>query len=1153
LTDFKIREDGAVTAAAQGGAVTTTAVLPVRGKQYSIRKSDDSEQGIMGIGGPNQPLAPFLNKAERNDKNDTGGSLDADRDDEKHGVAHAQSRAVLSDNADRAAGGADRRAGGADVVRFMPVDIKLEAGGSRAAKRWGGFLVGLAGAIGGGIAGFLAGSAVPVIGNVTGLLAGAVMGGYGAVGGGLFGTGLGAVRNWLRGGQGQQAHLDQARASLTAQGVTLTTQERDNLEALTPDEWRMCLHMPAGMKEAFRSKRDRMTGAADRQTYREAVVLKVARDGKDAAIRFRKDLLGKPAPDQRREMARGAIQDLGGHPKISQAHYAGDSNRAASLRAAQRQEEIDRAASLRQQQEINRVAWNALGDQLANRFGASLQAEFLREYRDAIRNGDPLLSDTQQRWIGIGQHQAAVNDLLARIGKHSGLAPDAVDAVATWASTQRTLFVAEQSMPSLTLRRTGRLGQHEVRDLLEAACATQKALKQEKPNVADPPDLDTLVADEKLGIEVERALLSTDGRLEVEDRWPADLFSGSGGPAGQVYGLCATLDDMDAAHTKALYRTGDPDVDQDRAARLDQAKGLATLGLALKAAEVPEAEAAEMLRMELAERMAGRGHKQLDQWSPELPELDKVKWRAGERLKLRTQRCAALKAALGQAERARATNLRADQGFLSAMIDQLALHGGEARLAELWGEDGTAVKAMIEASVTPRSLLHLLGRGAQDVEEAISCDRLGVEPEDLAGLDPQVQQEWQDQGFNRVEALAYRDQIHAKGFPGSKLGPDDEELKPFRGSHLTPAQIQRYVGLAVTYNKYTAPRYCLDRNRVSELQEAGEGKLNTVHKATYRTPFGPQERYLKKVKDGEGKVLRSNIAMSLLDRELDRELDQVRGQEPGTTHVIVDSEAGFVGDDLVISMEAAGGASAGKQMHSNVWAVVDPNGPLRGLYDRDSITSQDQRGRKVREQARERYGLAALRVNQDGNLEFMTSVMQRLRTDGDFQKQSVWLQLVDYLGDMKDRHNNNYHVKVDRQARNLRFEGLLAIDNDDGFGGQNLRVQSVGIAPVIDTEQRAAFLRLYQNLDNTASGSEVDEKGADGDQAPQGAESIVDKVRMVIEDVNQVASFEARLRMLHRHVNESLHVSRLDQWGSEDVTRRLMQGSSLVQRDTQPV
>jgi hypothetical protein len=1038
--------------------------------------------------------------------------------------------------------------------------IELKAGGTRAAKRWGAFWGALAGAIGGGVAGFIAGSAVPVLGNVGGLVAGAVAGGYVGAGGGL-GIALGAAYNAIRGGQGQQYHLNQARHSLWKQRVTFTQQEKDNLEAVTPRQWRTMLHM----------SKKKMPEAADRQAYREALVLTVAKHGRNEGKAFRQRILRFHERDRAR-VVRDKLEQLGGDRSISAAHYDRDWGRVDQL--------------LRQRDEA-RAGWRAFGDSLNLRFGQQLGEEFLGTY-NWERGNEPLYSSTKDNWIGIGKHQAAVdNDLIVRMRQYRfgpnqehRFAPEAVQAAKDLAVRQRRRFEKDEARPSATLINTGRLGYDEAEDLWEAARAAQETMHKADPNIPEPPRLRELMDEEDFRIGVEEDLLGTDDQLETKNRWPVDLFAGAKASADQLYRMCKVLDEMNADDAKQLYRDFDGATDQDRARRVDQAKGLAKLGKTLiedaGGANAPKDaldRVAEMLRQELELRMGGARPARLDHWSgphadhdnPGLPNQqlkDDAQKALGERN--------GIYAWMSNDRQFAGPDRTLDQQFLNETYDRLRLyssrHGNRVRLDHFLANNAEGFKAMIAASATPREVIAALAGGAKSHQEAISCDRLGVDPADLARLDwsnAQRQQEnlsaqqrteldeqramviqWEAHGFNRAEALAYDGQIYTAD-RRRQLGPEElfevlqagkrPEDVAFAGRHLTPHEVQQYIDLGVPCTDRTAPGYFIERNRVSDSERIGEGKMSKVYKATYRTPFGEQVRFMKEAEARQvhrswRPAIGSNLAMRFIAEELDRADKQAAAQiaaqagagAPGAARtgadVIVNNEVGFLDGTMCVSMEDAGGASAADQRHSPQWWKVDPNGRWASFYNLDQATRQQARADAHKEDDIDWQRLGENDIRVKGN------VMRMLRRNAEFQRQSVWLQIVGYLGGMKDRHAGNYMLRVTGQAPDLQCERLVGIDNDDALGGQpSIRSQGIGLPPVIDREQYAALRQLYNDR-----------------------ERIRRELTTLVGD-KDARDFENRLFALVRHPPERIDRA---QWGPDQTAKLEGAPNSLLARDT---
>lgn len=1180
-----IPESAEVTDEKQLDTVQTGAVLNHGNNRYSIRHDQRNEdasgrdfdvnEAMYGSGKFNllAGLDDYDSQADSTTESQSGSTDDSKDDSKYDSGSDSQIGGNLGDifplqktlrkddepdgDVQSVAGDADdAKAPADDGRRYSPWNadandenrIELKAGGTRAAKRWGAFWGALAGAIGGGVAGFIAGSAVPILGNVSGLVAGAVAGGYVGAGGGL-GIALGAAYNAIRGGQGQQYHLNQARHSLWKQRVTFTQQEKDNLEAVTPRQWRTMLHM----------SKKKMPEAADRQAYREALVLTVAKHGKDDGELFRQRMLRFHERDRARAV-RDKLEQLGGDRAISAAHYGRDAGRVNQLL---------------QQRDEARAGWRAFGDSLNLRFGQQLGEEFLGTY-NWQRGNEPLYSSTKDLWIAIGKHQAAADDLLHRLGNQFDAA--AVEAARRAATVQRKRFVDEQADPSNTLINTGRLGYDEARELLNAARDDQAKRKRADANVPDPPDVSALMDEEDFRIGVEEDLLGTDDQLETKNPWPVDLFAGPKASGGQLYRMCKVLDEMNADDAKQLYRDFDGRTDQHREARVDQAKGLAKLGKTLiedaGGANAPKDaldRVAEMLRQELELRMGGARPARLDQWSgphadqnnlalPNQQLKDDAQKALGERNGIYTW--------MRNDPQFAGPARTLDQQFLNETYDRLrlysSLHGNRVRLDHVLANNAKGFKAMIAASATPREVIAALAGGAKDHQEAISCDRLGVDPADLARLDwsnAQRQQanlsaqerteldeqralviQWEAHGFNRAEALAYDGQIYTAD-RRRPLGPEElfqflqagkrPEDVAFAGRHLTPSEIQQYIDLGVPCTDRTAPGYFIQRNRVSDAERIGDGKMSNVYKATYRTPFGEQVRFMKEAEARQvhrswRPAIGSNLAMRFIAEELDRADKQAAAQagagapaaaRPGAG-VIVDNEVGFLDGTMCVSMEDAGGASAAGHRHSPQWWKVDPNGDWADVYSGDQATRRQKRADAHNEQDIDdwqRLGQNDIRVK--GN------AMRMLRRNAEFQRQSVWLQIVGYLGGMKDRHAGNYMLRVTGQAPDLQCERLVGIDNDDALGGQpSIRSQGIGLPPVIDREQYAALRQLYENRGR-----------------------IRRELTTLVGD-KDTRDFDNRLFALVRHPPERIDRA---QWGSNDVTDKLARApNSLLARDT---
>jgi hypothetical protein len=408
---------------------------------------------------------------------------------------------------------------GADNGGTSPDDdkIDLRADGSRWAKRQGAFLGGLTGALYGALAGLLVGSAVPGIGHVVGLVAGAVMGGYGAAGGAALGTLGGGLWNRLRGGQGQQEHVWTALKSLDEQGVRLSPAELQRLlppkalqkqfpqaaqslpamgnqaeQPLKEWEWRKHLHAARG---DFPATPGGLTKQGARQAYREAFLLTVAKQGRQAALNFRRELLAPReevgdqavAPEERGDKALDQIELLGGNKALRKAHYSVD--------------RVNALARVRQEQDDNRAAWQAYGTALEGQFMAprGLKDEFLARNAFKKDHGYPIPDKTKQRWWGVAKYEAAVADLSERVRESRdkrGLDPiselhkqGAVDA-------QREAFKdKDRTMPSEMLIHGGRLNEAETRRVLEPWWQAQQEASISHPHrVNKPPAFERVMA-----------------------------------------------------------------------------------------------------------------------------------------------------------------------------------------------------------------------------------------------------------------------------------------------------------------------------------------------------------------------------------------------------------------------------------------------------------------------------------------------------------------------------------------------------------------------------------------------------------------------------------------------------------------------------------
>ena len=211
----------------------------------------------------------------------------------------------------------------------------------------------------------------------------------------------------VKGGQGQQEHLEQAKASLAAQGVVLTPQDVARLNDVSPKEWRKLLHIPRkAVKDAYSGHGAGMSKKEQRQAIREAIILTVARRGKSDGEELRTHMLSDNVDKRlRSHQALKLVQAQGGN---------------IELRRAFKTHGQEGAERMMQRHENNRENWDNFSDELNARFGQhqpELMAKFEEVTKEKYDLGKPLTQADKDRWIGAAKHGYAAGALLNRIQK----------------------------------------------------------------------------------------------------------------------------------------------------------------------------------------------------------------------------------------------------------------------------------------------------------------------------------------------------------------------------------------------------------------------------------------------------------------------------------------------------------------------------------------------------------------------------------------------------------------------------------------------------------------------------------------------------------------------------------------------------------------
>ncbi|MEO0761195.1 MAG: hypothetical protein AAFZ09_05215, partial [Pseudomonadota bacterium] len=474
-----------------------------------------------------------------------------------------------------------------DTGRVTADQLEIHAPGSRALRR---IYTGVTGTIGAAV-GFVVGSVVGSFafagpGTVVGAIVGAGEGAAFGMGGGLVGARL---HRFFTGGQGQQAHIDQAKEMLATQGVTFSAKEVANLEQISAKEWRALLHVPrnavstpaGGMAQGMSKKEQR-------QAIREALILTAAKKGKAAAEILRQNLfsshLGKGV---RAHHALQIVNANGGNVALREAFRTGGDEQLARVRYNQAQ---------------NREAWSTFRDEIHSRFGdVALAKDMFDHFAERIRLGAPLTDKDRRQVVGALKHQRAMGEILQRAADAWGQTAVIRPMMALHKDLKQ--MAEGKKAPAAFTAETGCLKEEYTRALLQGAW--NDAVAAQGPNAPEPePTLDAMLAKEARISTLQRLLGSTGGRPAVDssDPHPVDVFAGDTGLS--LAETCETLLDMDVDSTLAGLATGDAASDDAHGARLQTARSVAALGKMLLEGGVDEADARELVLMDLGLRMA---------------------------------------------------------------------------------------------------------------------------------------------------------------------------------------------------------------------------------------------------------------------------------------------------------------------------------------------------------------------------------------------------------------------------------------------------------------------------------------------------------------------------------------------------------------------
>ncbi|MEM9839808.1 MAG: hypothetical protein AAF830_11740 [Pseudomonadota bacterium] len=1035
--------------------------------------------------------------------------------------------------------------------------MQIHAPGSRALRRiYAGVYGFLGGAASAGAVGAVAGTVVPIAGNIAGGIAGIIGGGIagaivGATGGGTLGARL--HRN-MRGGQGQQAHIEQAKQSLAAQGVTFSQEEVNNLDQLSAKDWRKLLHVPRNaVKSSALNAARGMSKKEQRQAIREALILAVAKGGKAEGNKLRTELLvDTPNKQERAHKAIATIHNLAGNYELRRAYRTGG-DAAVHMKLAEHDQ--------------NREQWDRLATKLRSRFGddqGEMLTALLNQHGQSYRVGIRPTTSTERQLVGALKHREAVVKLVRTVTHHWGA--QAGQAALKVAQKQQDKLANGTMSASKSLADLGRLSDRETRAIVDAAW---KAALQDVDEMPEPPR-EALLDKETTISQIERALLTENGKFTPNSRSevPLDVFTNDD-LGGSFYDKCQILSELDPDAMARGLATGDRLIDNAQKARIDLAQSLADYALRLRAQNLPEDYAAEIVRTEMALRVASNVGAQGDDDAMLINRQDNIddpRQLAQYNIDVKT----GLHVLLGQDPLLNGISKTKTDGIANRLLANATASTGTAQTLanltdpaaqSLMANDAEGLKDVIRTGLDVTKVLDTIRalQGPPDYKEAISCLRLGIDPNQIVGQNLSHLAAWTENGFNRAEALAYADGLTRPSPAGLgapvAASPHDPTIQAFAGSYLKPSEAQQYIDFGIGYNELTAPTFYMDEH-LTDIGKTERGGLNTVHRLTYDTPQGAEQRFFKsatpdlvRTRTDPGKVVGANLGMNIIDKALGFD-------------VIVDTKVSFHNGELGISMANAGpydarelnnhrlrgtGGGLSDEFLGNSYLTVPRDDPAySGLYQRidrnnGALSEQDWHD------LRQLYGLDDIRVNRDGQIEIAQNFIRAASSDPVMQEDAVSLQLVDFLGNHKDRNITNWVIDIEVAGGDRRIPDDIAaeirvkansvkgIDNDDAFNAMPLVNRSVRLPRVISLAQKQKIDDLFENVDGQR-------------------DRLVADLRRVVKsspDRDEVAGFLDRLKELHAYVNSNrVTVIGNDEWGSPLATALLSDPSrSLIGRD----
>jgi hypothetical protein len=772
----------------------------------------------------------------------------------------------------------------------------------------------------------------------------------------------------------------------------------------------------------------------------------------------------------------------------------------------------------------NQLAIRDFARTLGQRFGGNTYRTILDDpaIQDKLDNGQALTRADKERWQSRFSAEKGLAGLAGRI--RAGLG-DAAAQAATDRLRERIdgLSGGPGNVPGV-IHEKGRLPLSWADDALDAALDARLAEieNDEALNAAQRADAAALARGRTEALKSRQVRLAglelaiAGSRADVAmSPHPSALFApGAHTGGGDVYRLCddlASIDRLAAGDRLRQWRGDDAHVRQ----RLREAQKIAGLGLQLRQANIPAAEAAYLLHMEATLRAQGHGPAEADQWSPMLANRQDARALAQLALGLETN---------GQPNLDRSTI-----GKLMELELAERAAGRGANDFQTWSpataallQDRQGLALLADHAMPLAAFGALRSGGARTAREALECHRLGVPPEalhqDKTDSTRALFQTWADAGFSEAETQAYL--MHFD---------NPAEIREFRGSLLKPDEIRLYRRKGIPLSSATRLGRFTDTNRLGDISRLGSGAFNTVYAVRYRGSdpsaepeervFKPEQEALIEAPGSLGKATLRNCVASNLDQRLGFD-------------VLARTEVSVLDNHIGLSMERAPGMEAiTYQVGHRHQEVVTADSRYAALL-RPNIKNRIANDSGLRESLCKRYRLSAIGVNRSGDVVVMPAVLRQNKANPELQRQLVSLQLMDALIGNRDRHMSNYLVHIDDDTGRVKVTG---IDNDDAFNGKitdpkqfakhNTKVQ---LPPVVDRQQYDAMMGLTdQQLNQDLRHLSSKERGA---------------------AVSRLHVIKAHLQQLE-DTGYVIEPDAPDGWGSRAITETFGAANSYVGRD----